>query len=548
MGQTLSAPVTTKKTESNDSHDYAYAVSEMQGWRVGMEDAHTTMLSLNDDQPNGPADSFFAVFDGHGGSAVAKYSGENVYKRLRSDESYTFGNYPKALKRSFMGTDEDLRADPAFFRDPSGCTAVAALITHDKRIFVANAGDSRCVLAVGGEAKPLSFDHKPDNPEEHKRVQNAGGYIEAGRVCGNLSLSRAIGDFEFKKEYSLQPEDQMITSNPDITEHEITDDDEFLILACDGIWDCLSSQEVVDYVRRSLQQRKTLPEICENIMDHCLAPDSSGGLGMDNMTIMIIALFHGRTMDQWYDWIAKRVEECEGYITPENVPAVYTPQRLALANERRRKAFGRAPLDDEDDDEDMKRNPLMIPGLGSGLSLSGPLSGLARILAGGGTEVSFLSQPGGLRNSADLFSGDSSDEEEDEESSTSQKWPPGSTITNSHRFGAIDELQDEDLDDHDESGSPLGGKGYMSFGGYTGKKSSKDSEEALQGEAPPSPPLQPNDSEDKEGKGAPSKPPQLEHEPQGDAQHPIMKVESGQTLDTSEDPLKAAASESEAAA
>lgn len=80
-------------------------------------------------------------------------------------------------------------------------------------------------------------------------MQNAGGYIEAGRVCGefpvslsvmrsqfsgNLSLSRAIGDFEFKKEYSLQPEDQMITSNPDITEHEIEEDDEFLIVACDG--------------------------------------------------------------------------------------------------------------------------------------------------------------------------------------------------------------------------------------------------------------------------------------------------------------------------
>ena len=70
---------------------------------------------------------------------------------------------------------------------------------------------------------------------EYDRIKAAGGYIEGGRVCGNLALSRAIGDFEFKKEYSLEPEAQIITSNPDIMEHRISEEDEFLIVACDGV-------------------------------------------------------------------------------------------------------------------------------------------------------------------------------------------------------------------------------------------------------------------------------------------------------------------------
>lgn len=87
---------------------------------------------------------------------------------------------------------------------------------------------------------------------EVARITNAGGYIEYGRVngtfcfglddmalclfyaTGNLALSRALGDFEFKKNYALRPEDQIITANPDITCHEISEDDEFLVLACDG--------------------------------------------------------------------------------------------------------------------------------------------------------------------------------------------------------------------------------------------------------------------------------------------------------------------------
>ena len=97
-----------------------------------------------------------------------------------------------------------------------------------------NAGDSRSVLGIKGRAKPLSFDHKPSNEGEKARICAAGGFVDFGRVNGNLALSRAIGDFEFKKSADLPPEQQIVTAFPDVTVHELGDDDEFLVIACDG--------------------------------------------------------------------------------------------------------------------------------------------------------------------------------------------------------------------------------------------------------------------------------------------------------------------------
>ena len=69
---------------------------------------------------------------------------------------------------------------------------------------------------------------------ERARITAAGGFVDFGRVNGNLALSRAMGDFEFKKTAELPPEQQIVTVFPDVNEHEITEDDEFLVIACDG--------------------------------------------------------------------------------------------------------------------------------------------------------------------------------------------------------------------------------------------------------------------------------------------------------------------------
>ena len=80
--------------------------------------------------------------------------------------------------------------------------------------------------------EPLSFDHKPGNDDERARISNAGGYVDLnGRANGNLALSRALGDFEYKENSSLGPQAQIITANPDVTCHEImpVEDDEFFL-------------------------------------------------------------------------------------------------------------------------------------------------------------------------------------------------------------------------------------------------------------------------------------------------------------------------------
>lgn len=91
--------------------------------------------------------------------------------------------------------------------DCIGCTANVILIDDMKKLYIANAGDSRCVLARGGKAIPLSFDHKPENEEERRRIEKAGSTIVEGRVDGNLNLSRSLGDLKYKQVRSLKPEE-----------------------------------------------------------------------------------------------------------------------------------------------------------------------------------------------------------------------------------------------------------------------------------------------------------------------------------------------------
>ncbi|KAI9312244.1 phosphatase 2C-like domain-containing protein [Dichotomocladium elegans] len=302
MGQTLSEPIVDKKSSRGIDDRFAYGASAMQGWRLTMEDAHTTLLKLDDTDA-----SFFGVYDGHGGATIAQYTGQELHHRIRNSQYFNRKEYQKALKDGFLGIDKDLSEDSKFAYDPSGCTAVTALITPDKRIYVANAGDSRSVISVKGKAKALSYDHKPVDQAESQRIIAAGGYVEFGRVNGNLALSRAIGDFEFKQNDSLPPEKQIVTCDPDIIEHTLTAEDEFFILACDGIWDCMTNQQAVDFIRAELAKKTPLDEICELMMDHCLAPDTDmGGLGCDNMSIIIVGILNGRTMDEWYEWIATR--------------------------------------------------------------------------------------------------------------------------------------------------------------------------------------------------------------------------------------------------
>jgi len=159
---------------------------------------------------------------------------------------YKEKRYEDALKACFIKMDEMMNSSLSHdqitaYSMSTGCTSCVALLTADT-IYCANSGDSRCVLARGTKAVELSEDHKPDNEGEKKRIEFAGGFVEDGRVNGSLSLSRALGDMEYKQNKKLPVEKQSITCVPDLHAEKIHPNDEFLIIACDGIWDCQTSQ------------------------------------------------------------------------------------------------------------------------------------------------------------------------------------------------------------------------------------------------------------------------------------------------------------------
>jgi len=197
--------------------------------------------------------------------------------------------------------DEEEYIGGDFNEDPgndSGCTAVVALLVG-RELYVANAGDSRCVVCRDGKAIEMSYDHKPEDEIERTRINKAGGRVtQDGRVNGGLNLSRAIGDHAYKTNKDLPLSDQMISPVPDVKKLTIDPEkDSFVLLACDGIWNSLSSQETVDFVNDRLEKKNAkhdtnyLTNIIKELFDHCLAPDTMGdGTGCDNMTAVIAKL------------------------------------------------------------------------------------------------------------------------------------------------------------------------------------------------------------------------------------------------------------------
>jgi len=248
--------------------------------------------------PEDPSSFFFAVYDGHGGTAASTYCQKHLHEHVATHEKYA-SNKKEAFIEGYKVTDKKFLKK----LEDCGTTAVSCLLTQDaKKIIVANAGDSRCILASGGKAVAISEDHKPSNPNEKKRIKEAdhtveietvlqdGKRFQLARVDGQIAVSRAIGDGDFK-DGDGPPESQAITCVPDVFEREVKPNDQFLVLACDGLWDVMENQEVVDFINKLLSKAKTvtdelLSQICEQLTTHAVNNKGSP----DNVTAVIVAL------------------------------------------------------------------------------------------------------------------------------------------------------------------------------------------------------------------------------------------------------------------
>jgi serine/threonine protein phosphatase PrpC len=168
--------------------------------------------------------------------------------------------------------------------DRSGSTAVVVVLAPH-HIMCANAGDSRAILRRHGCTLPLSFDHKPSHVVERKRIERAGGTVKRKRVDGDLAVSRAFGDFCMKENPHLVANRQKVIVHPDCVVYpRDVASDEYIILACDGVWDVATNEQCSQFVQNMLSEGEVdFGTICEEALDRCLEHRSR-----DNMTMMLV--------------------------------------------------------------------------------------------------------------------------------------------------------------------------------------------------------------------------------------------------------------------
>eukprot|EP00828_Plagiopyla_frontata_P035266 TRINITY_DN461_c0_g1_i4.p2 TRINITY_DN461_c0_g1~~TRINITY_DN461_c0_g1_i4.p2 ORF type:complete len:119 (-),score=31.73 TRINITY_DN461_c0_g1_i4:89-445(-) len=111
-----------------------------------------------------------------------------------------------------------------------------------------------------------------------------------GRVNGNLNLSRAVGDLEYKKNKKFQYNEQLIISVPEITTRKIQADDDFILMGCDGVYEIFTNEELGQKIKELMNQKYKKQEIIEQFLDQIIAPNTSNGTGCDNMSAIIIKL------------------------------------------------------------------------------------------------------------------------------------------------------------------------------------------------------------------------------------------------------------------
>jgi serine/threonine protein phosphatase PrpC len=268
---------------------------------------------------------FAAVFDGHGGETVSKVLAAELHRTVLAQEGFS-EDVAAALKHGFLEFNRHLlqscaaqllqeqtlgksrlvrtKGDRDMDLSKAGSTACVATLqpgAAKRRLTVAWVGDSRAVLSRGGRAVPVSEDHKAARKDETARVRAANGHVNRnGQVNNSLAVSRSFGDImhvghELTRLVAMKPagkspeDDKMLSSGivialPDVEELDVEPEDEFLIIASDGLWDSFSNQEAVNFVRQQLAAHGDVQLAAKAIVDKSLTRVA------DNVTVLVLAL------------------------------------------------------------------------------------------------------------------------------------------------------------------------------------------------------------------------------------------------------------------
>lgn len=236
---------------------------------IGLRDAMEDKLTIYGRYRDQPDEDYFALFDGHGGHEASAFASENLHKYLK--DLLDKGKDPEsAFKEAFTQCNAAMSSYVA-----TGTTAVAAL-AQGNNLWVANLGDSRAVLCNRSQAQRITEDHKPLLDGERKRITDLGGFVIFGRVNGQLAVSRALGDFDNKP---------YVSSDADVFGPYAVDDtnNQFLILACDGLWDVVSDKDAIETVKKAKSPGEAASALVQ------LAYDSKSS---DNISTVVVFFPH----------------------------------------------------------------------------------------------------------------------------------------------------------------------------------------------------------------------------------------------------------------
>eukprot|EP00931_Biecheleriopsis_adriatica_P061312 TRINITY_DN36865_c0_g1_i1.p1 TRINITY_DN36865_c0_g1~~TRINITY_DN36865_c0_g1_i1.p1 ORF type:complete len:1123 (-),score=232.61 TRINITY_DN36865_c0_g1_i1:29-3364(-) len=270
--------------ESGGNKRYGYCVA--QGQRRSMEDAVDAIPNLDS------STELFAVYDGHSGTQAVEFVRRRLPRLLGSQKGFRDADpdiLHKAIEDAFRLTDEELLAElkkevctssQQEMQLSAGSVGCVALV-RGSRIHVANLGDCRAILCEKGEFNCLTLDHRTDaNPAESERLQKLGVEVTSdGYLHGRLAVSRAWGDWNFSREEKCIG----LLCQPELSVAEVNDSTEFLLLACDGIFEKMTSKEAGQIVRRRLRATGDPKAAAENLILHASKRDVS-----DNLSVMVV--------------------------------------------------------------------------------------------------------------------------------------------------------------------------------------------------------------------------------------------------------------------
>ena len=293
---------------------FSVGVSENRNskYRRTMEDVHTYVANFCERLDWG----YFGVFDGHAGKQTARWAGTNLHNLLyESIMNDNFTDLRENLNSSFLEADKEIAKMKGV--GSSGSTAAVAVLRweeeveeegeesngqqevkgseaeaagrnrslgqdapfdfiptkkHKRILYTANVGDTRIIISRRGKAKRLCYEHKGSDKSEIKRIYKNGGLVLGGRVNGVLAVSRSLGDIYLK---------EFVLGAPYTTMTEVNEGDEFLIIACDGLWDVCDDQEAVDSIRNVTDAKVASEMLC----DYAIRKGTC-----DNVTVMVVML------------------------------------------------------------------------------------------------------------------------------------------------------------------------------------------------------------------------------------------------------------------